>query len=92
MSSAMSLIVLFMLKSCFESNAVPHSGHIELVLRSLWLVMQAIQKLCPQEVVTGSVNTSRQIEHVTCSDKLLGEAMTLLLRSYTNTDIHSELV
>ncbi len=82
MPSAISLMVLFMLKSCFESNAFPHNGHIGHGLRSLWLLMQTMQKLWPQEVVTGSEYTSRHMEHVRLSlDTLLEEAMTLQLKS-----------
>ncbi|KAK2886134.1 hypothetical protein Q8A67_016971 [Cirrhinus molitorella] len=41
------------------------------------LFRQVLQKLCPHGVVTGSVNTSRQMEHWSSSfSKLLEDAMT----------------
>ena len=49
--------------SVLESKYFLQTGHSRLLLILQFLMMQALQKLCPHCMVTGAVNTSRQTGH-----------------------------
>ena len=73
--SASSLKAVLMLISGWGSNVLSQVGHWQTSLLSHKFWMQAWQKLCPQGVVTGSVNTCWQMEHWNCfSGNMLPEA------------------
>ncbi|TNN59299.1 hypothetical protein EYF80_030486 [Liparis tanakae] len=55
------------LSSGFRENFCLHMGHWDRLALCQYPCMQSLQKLCPQGVVTGWLNRSRQMGHRSCS-------------------------
>ncbi len=74
--STVSRSVVLILRSGLCLNVSLQYGQLQVWLLSQQLFRQVLQKLCPHGVLTGSVNTSRHIEHWSSVSGPLEDDMT----------------